>query len=63
MRVRAFLPFGVDALASVLDGGSRLAELAVGRNRQDGNTAAGIVRNEDVLAVLVEDEVAGTGAH
>src|SRR5262245_11806801 len=60
--VRPLLPARVGALALVLDEAARLAELAVLANRQAGNTAAAVVRHQDVLARPIHDDVAGTSA-
>ena len=54
MRMRLLLPAGIDARPLVLNGAGRLAELAVGVDRQTGDAAAAVVGDKGVLARLVE---------
>src|SRR4029079_6983 len=62
MRVRPFLPLGVDTAAAMLDEVTRITKRSVRRNRQDHHTAAAIVCGEDELAGLVEGQLTRPGA-
>src|SRR5206468_3616838 len=60
MRVRAFLPvFYRSKFAAVLNQRGFLADFSVGQNWKYSERSRRIVRHEDVLAALVECDVAG----
>ena len=62
MRVRAGLPFGVHAMAGMLDRGRRLAETAVGLDGQCGDAAGIIIRHQETFARGIHGEMTGSAA-
>ena len=57
MRVRCLLALRVDARTRVLDEGRCRLQRTIRADRQHRDTPAAIIRNEDVLAAVVDDEV------
>src|SRR5579859_998238 len=60
--MRAFLPLGIRAMPRMLNESRGRAQSAILRDRENCDAAARVVRDEHVLAGLVDDDVAGIGA-
>src|SRR5439155_16038511 len=62
MGVRSFLALLVDARAVMLHEARCLTQMPISANGQGAGAAAAVIGDQDMFALAIDDDVAGTGA-